>query len=315
MNSITRFMTDGIAAAERLRYWNTVADEVFTGTFVNADKDRLFEGDMLSWRVGDLDMIRTRSVSATVGRRPQDSPEERVIMHMQLRGSCQHRHIGREALLEPGDFVLGSPHHSYQVDLTPHEMVVVEFPKEKLAERVPQLDDLLARRLSGATPSAHVFNDFLLSLWRQAEGSAVEDPEWAAGINRVFYDLAALAIRDALRDGPTDPTSQSLRRQALSFIDGSLSDPDLRTASVAEALGASVRTIQNLFASMGTTPSAAILDRRLERAAERLMAQPGATITEVAFAHGFNDSAYFTRCFRQKFGVSPREWRQGHRPS
>lgn len=315
MSSITRFATDGIAAAERLRYWNTVADEVFAGTFVNADDHRLFEGEMLSWRVGDLDMIRTRSVNATVGRRPLDAAEERIIMHMQLRGSSQHHHKGREALLEPGDFVLASPHAPYYVDLTPHEMVVVEFPKEGLAERVPRLDDLLARRLSGATASAHVFNDFLLSLWRQAQGTAPSDPEWAAGINRVFYDLAAMAIRDAVRDGESGRGDQTLLRQALAVIDATLSDPELRTTSLADALGTSVRTVQNLFAGIGTTPSAVILERRLERAAERLMAEPGATITEIAFAHGFNDSAYFTRCFRQKFGLSPTEWRQGRKPS
>jgi AraC-like DNA-binding protein len=315
MGSITRFATAGIAAPDRLRYWNSVADEVFSGSFVNADSQDLFEGEMLSWRVGKLDMIRTRSVSATVGRRPLDYAEERIIIHMQLRGSGQHSHMGREARLEPGDFVLASPHTPYRLELAPHEFVVVEFPKDGLAERVPELDDVLARRLSGATASAHVFNDFLLSLWRQAESAMFDDPEWAAGINRVFYDLAAMAIRDALREDPAGAAGQPLRRQALAVVDAALSDPELRTASIASALGTSVRTVQNLFASMGTTPSAAILERRLERAADRLMAEPGATITDVAFAHGFNDSAYFTRCFRQKFGLSPSEWRQGRQPA
>lgn len=314
MGSITRFATAGIAAPDRLRYWNSVADEVFSGSFVNAERQHLFEGEMLSWRVGELDMIRTRSVTATVGRRPIDAGVERVIMHMQLRGSGAHTQGGRDARLEPGDFVIGSPHSPYRFELTPHELVVVEFPKAELAERVPDLDDMLARRLSGDSPSARMFNDFLLSLWRQGEDPAQRDPEWAKGINGVFYDLAAMAIRDARREHPAGAAQAPLRRQALAVVDSALSDPELRTASIATELGTSVRTVQNLFASMGTTPSAAILERRLERAADRLMADPGATITEIAFAHGFNDSAYFTRCFRQKFGVSPREWRLGHRP-
>lgn len=312
MGSITKFATAGIAASQRLRYWNSVADEVFCGSFVNAEQHDQFEGEMLSWRVGELDMIRTRSVRASVGRRPLDSAEERVIMHVQLRGVAEHSQHGRESRLEPGDFVIGSPHSPYRFDLTPHEMVVVEFPKLQLAERVPGLDDLFARRLPGASPSARVFNDFLLSLWRQAESTPTSDPDWAAGINRVFYDLAAMAIRDASRAEPGD--SAPLRRQALAVLDANLADPELRTASIAGELGTSVRTVQNLFASMGTTPSAAILERRLDRAADRLMADPAATITRIAFAHGFNDSAYFTRCFRQKFGVSPSEWRQGRRP-
>ena len=49
---------------------------------------------------------------------------------------------------------------------------------------------------------------------------------------------------------------------------------------------------------------------RLESAAERLRAQPELSITEVAFDYGFNDSAYFSRCFRHRFGARPRDWRR-----
>lgn len=312
MGMVERFATTGIAPSDRLRYWNTVADEVFCGTFVNAESHR-FEGEMWRWSVGQLGMMRTRSVHATVGRRPLEDAEDRVILHIQWRGSGQYSQEGREARLGPGDFVIGTPHRPYLIDLMPHEMMVVEFPRSELSDRIPDVDAALSRRLSGASPAARVFNDFLLSLWRQADDHS-RDPEWEAAINRVFYDLAAMAIRDACRDDLTGGIDPELRQRALALIDAGLSDPGLRTATLAGELGSSVRTVQNLFAEMGTTPSAAILDRRLERAAERLIADPTATITEVAFSHGFNDSAYFTRCFRQKFDASPREWRMGHRP-
>lgn len=306
---IAKFATSGVTPSERLRYWNSIADEAFCGTFVNADNEK-FEGEMWCWRLGELDMIRTRSVEASVGRRPIDAQEERVILHMQWRGNGEHRQGRREARLDPGDFVLGSPHKPYRFDLTPHEMMAVEFPKHELVQRIPDLDARFATRLSGASPAARIFNDFLLSLWRLAD-TRPTDPDWASGISGVLYDLAAMAIRDAPCETPESPVTAGLRRRALMLVDAALTDPDLRTATIAEELGTSVRTVQKLFAEMGTTPSAAILDRRLDRAAERLMADPTSTITEIAFAHGFNDSAYFTRCFRQKFGAAPRQWRMG----
>lgn len=313
MGAVTKFATARIAPGERLRYWNSLVDEAFFGTCINADSDG-FQGEMWRWRLGDLGMIRTRSSNARVCRRPLDDTDERVIMHMQWRGNGQHSEGGADTRLDPGDFVIGSPHRPYQLDLAHHEMMVVEFPKHELAERVPDLEATFAQRLSGTSPAGRVLNDFLLSLWRQAE-SQPTDPDWASGITGVFFDLAAMAIRDARRMRSGSPVDAGLRRRALTLVDAALTDPQLRTATLASELGTSVRTVQNLFAEMGTTPSAAILKRRLERAAERLMADPAATITEVAFAHGFNDSAYFTRCFRQKFGVSPREWRIGFRPS
>ncbi|WP_230461412.1 helix-turn-helix domain-containing protein [Sphingobium sp. CAP-1] len=55
--------------------------------------------------------------------------------------------------------------------------------------------------------------------------------------------------------------------------------------------------------------------RRLERASAMLAAGDGRTITDIAFAVGFNDSAFFTRCFRRRYGASPSQWRQGSHPS
>ncbi len=205
---------------------------------------------------------------------------------------------------------IASPHEAYAIDLAAHELLVVEFPRAPLAERFPGLDDALRQRMSGGSPGARVFHDFLLSLWRQSQ-QGFADPDWQEGVSQVFYDLVALAMRGATKPDAAAPSADSaLRRRVLGIVEAQLADPALRTLSLAAACGASVRTIQNLFASMGTTPSAYILERRLARAAERLGAAPDASITEVAFELGFNDSAYFARAFRQRFGVSPREWRR-----
>lgn len=213
-------------------------------------------------------------------------------------------------MLGAGDFVIASPHEAYAIDLAAHELLVVEFPRAPLAERFPGIDDALRQRVSGATPGARVFHDFLLSLWRQSQ-QGFADPDWQDGVSQVFYDLAALAMRGATRPAAAAPaTDSALRSRVLGLIEAQLADPALRTLSLAGACNTSVRTIQNLFAGMGTTPSAYILERRLVRAAERLAAAPEASITEIAFELGFNDSAYFARAFRQRFGVSPREWRR-----
>ncbi|HEY6869474.1 MAG TPA: helix-turn-helix domain-containing protein, partial [Novosphingobium sp.] len=279
--------------------------------FVNVD-DGNFTGEMLTWQVGDLAMIRPRSTSSHVGRRPRHSAEERLILHLQLRGKSVHQQGGAQSVLEPGDFVVGSPHLPYAMDLGCHELLVVEFPHAPLAERFPGLDDMCRRRFSGATPGAQVFRDFLLSLWRQSTSGAVQDSEWERGVNQVFYDLAALAMRGGTTQPPR-PAEAALRDRLLALVDARLGDPDLKTGTLAEHCNTSIRTIQTVFATMGTTPSAYILERRLQRAREQLGAAPCASITTLAYDLGFNDSAYFTRCFRQRFGVAPRGWRMANR--
>jgi len=59
-----------------------------------------------------------------------------------------------------------------------------------------------------------------------------------------------------------------------------------------------------VFAKMATTPSAYIVARRLERAAQ-LLASTREQIACVAHQVGFADLSYFYRCFRKRYGVSP----------
>jgi AraC-like DNA-binding protein len=44
------------------------------------------------------------------------------------------------------------------------------------------------------------------------------------------------------------------------------------------------------------------------REAKRLLRAPGARVTDVCYAAGFNDPSYFGRVFRQHLGASPAEW-------
>lgn len=310
MATLLKFNTGDVAPHDRARYWNEVADRAFTGTFVNVPGED-FAGRMLAWRVGQLDMIRTDSTHSAVGRTPLPQNEERLILHLQCRGTSAHEQKRAECALQPGDFVLASPHEPYSIKLSGHEMLVVEFPRAPLVDRIPGVDDALMQRMCGSTPGGRVFHDFLLSLWQHGE-RAGEDPEWENGVNAVFYDLAAMAIRGSQRPRAAGGDID-LRAKVTAMVAAHLEVPSLRTAMIADACRISIRTVQNVFAAMGTTPSAYILEQRLHRAADRLMARPDASITEIAFDLGFNDSAYFTRCFRQQFGAAPRDWRQGRR--
>lgn len=309
MTPVRKFDTENVAPPERLRFWNDLVDRIYGGTYVKTPDDQ-FHGEMWAWSLGDLDMIRPRSTASFVGRQPRHTSEERLILHLQCRGTARHMQSNVESMLEPGDFVIGSPHRAYELELAPHELLVVEFPKAPLAERFSGLDEAMCLRMCGASPGGRVFRDFMLSLWQNGD-QAGNDPDWQEGVSNVFYDMLALAMRGATRPEQRIGGDNVLRDKVIALVEAHLPDPGLRTLSLAKACNASVRTIQNVFATMGTTPSGYVLERRLAKAADRLMATPDASITDVAFEFGFNDSGYFTRCFRHRFGVAPREWRSG----
>ena len=306
MGLMEKFETTGIAPADRLAYWNDLVDRIFTGTWVNTSAVD-FGAELWRWKVGELAMARPRCNPSQVGRSPR-LEEERIVLHLQHRGISRQRQFGHETEMAPGDFSLCSANHAYGFDLpTAHDLLVVEFPRSLIEGRVRNLDAHLGKSISGASPGGRIFHDFLLSLWRQGDLSDV-DPEWQSGVSAVFADLIGLAVNGAGISREMTPGS-ALRDKVVTLIDARLCDPELRTTTIADDLGVSARTVQNVFAAMGATPSSYVLEQRLQRAAEQLATRRRDSITDVAFDVGFNDSAYFARCFRQRFGMTPREWR------
>jgi AraC-like DNA-binding protein len=95
------------------------------------------------------------------------------------------------------------------------------------------------------------------------------------------------------------------------YIQKQLSDPSLSVSSLAQAFGVTSRHVHRIFAESGVTPSGYILDSRLSLAAARLRdAKGAANITQIAFDSGFGDSTSFSRAFRRRYGVSPRDYRR-----
>jgi AraC-like DNA-binding protein len=308
MAQVERYTTHDIEPACRLAFWNELAERTFSKMRVDSPNPA-FRGEMLRWRLGDLVMIHPRSEAATVHRPTVPEAGDRVVLHLQSRGIFEQTHRGQTVLLRPGDLTICASDEPYRLKLSDdHATLAVELPRAALEARVPDLDDRIARALRGASPGVRLFHDFLLSLWRQGDQSEAE-PSWQESVSNVFLDLLALALRE---ERPIAEGGSHAARRLSALIEARLTDPGLSTTMLADELGISARSVQTLFAQRATTPSAYILRRRLERAAELLAGDATLSITELAFELGFNDSAYFTRCFRQQFGAPPSAWRARH---
>ncbi len=84
----------------------------------------------------------------------------------------------------------------------------------------------------------------------------------------------------------------------------------LTLEQLARIAGASISTLHRIFrAALGVSPMEYVIRRRLERASA-LLRHTDLTITEIASQTGFTDSTFFSRQFRKRFGVTPREFRR-----
>ena len=93
------------------------------------------------------------------------------------------------------------------------------------------------------------------------------------------------------------------------IVEGMLPEGVPRIASVAEAVGGSVRTLQRRLSDIDTTFSDIVEEAKM-KSANRMMAQSDCTLAEIAHGLGYSDQAHFSRAFRRWNGVSPSAFRR-----
>ena len=109
-------------------------------------------------------------------------------------------------------------------------------------------------------------------------------------------------VRSAIRAG--------LRYLALDIMADQYHQIDLTPALVARSLGLSVRHLHMLFEDAEKTFGRTLTLMRVGEAQRLLATQPDLTISQVAYASGFESLATFYRVFRNVYGMAPGDARR-----
>lgn len=101
------------------------------------------------------------------------------------------------------------------------------------------------------------------------------------------------------------PLDEQLMQKALEYIEKNIDNPEYSVEALSRDMGMSRMNLYRKLQSItGHTPTEFIKTIRLKRAAQLLQGSQ-LTIVEVADRVGFSSSSYFTKCFKEQFGVLP----------
>jgi signal transduction histidine kinase/DNA-binding response OmpR family regulator/ligand-binding sensor domain-containing protein len=101
---------------------------------------------------------------------------------------------------------------------------------------------------------------------------------------------------------------EQFMKKVISCISEHLSTLDFDVGSLQEMMGMSrMHLFRKMKAITGMTPSMFIRTMRLKRAAQ-LLEQKAGNITEIACEVGFYNPSHFTKCFREAYGVNPKDY-------
>lgn len=97
----------------------------------------------------------------------------------------------------------------------------------------------------------------------------------------------------------------------IRFIEDNLDNGNLMIADLTQELGMSRSVFFNKLKTLtGLSPVEFLREMRIKKAAQLILADES-NMAQIAYQVGFNDSHYFSKCFKQVYGVTPTEYKSG----
>ena len=300
--------TAALPPQHRVAFWI----DAVCGTLQHVDctlrGDEPFFGEVTCDSIGALGVGTVASVAQSVvrsARQIERAPAELCFLAIQRRGRGYMAQDGRETVLGTGDlaFVDSNRPHELTFDGS-FSQVVLKIPKQSMLQTLGGSERFTVVRIDGSAGIGALLSPLLQQLPRSL-------PEIPSSMHHRISEnvLNLIASAFAPLDGEmSNSASQTLARVKL-WVETHLGD-DLSAEHIAGECRMSVRHLNRLFASDGTSLMAHVWERRLLRCHRDLTnpAMRGRSISEIAFAAGYKDLSHFSRAYRMRDGRSPREF-------
>jgi AraC-like DNA-binding protein len=309
--------TQGLSPQRKLQFWNEITSDTLTEQIAEPLDAESFCGSVRRLDLGQIRLAEISASASTVSRTRvhiAHSTEAPYVLRLLLAGELVSAQEGVELKMQKGDFALFDTGRPYRMTLREQATLLsIRIPKERLLQHIPCPEGIVAQVVSGSSYAGKLASRFLRDFWCSSEEVVLCDT------SPRIADIGLQLIASSYAMLPQVHIERSCvvtrhRIELVTYIEEHLRDPKLTPTSVAEALKVSPGYAHRIF-SESESIGRYILRRRLEQCREALLdrLQIGRSITAIAFGFGFNSMPHFSRVFRERYGVSPRDFRHGTR--
>jgi AraC-like DNA-binding protein len=284
-------------------------------TATREDPDAPFDGGFLLRTKGELACCEHYSEAVSYTRTASGaatSPIDVYGVFLMLSGVWHLTQGGQTRTIEAGSMVL--------MDSNVPFLSVKPGKARLVAIRIPhrQIDSLIRPgwQRHGVVCAAQPGLDGLVTQYARVLSDEIDRfsaAEADAALDNLCRLLALQSAAQTNLAGPAEPALHAARLvQIRRHIDQHLADPALTPASVAAAHRMSLRSLHLLFEPTGLSCARHILQRRLQECHAMLAGPAHAhrSVTDIAFAWGFNSLTTFYSAFQRQFGVAPGDLRR-----
>lgn len=278
------------------------------GEFDGAALGDAFSGEIRPRQLGALRFSHVSSSHARLLRTPREvqrSSEHKYFAVFQLKGMANMAQDDAREVLMPGDILLvDSARPSDFTFGDASQQISLILPHDRVDQLLRFTPVEIGRKIPAGSPVALLAQQMLLSSTQLDEVSLAE--------SEAVIDALISLMRPALCGSDSNPDPhERIFRKSLALIETHIADEALCPEMIARDIGVSMRGLYRVFAKKGLVIAQYIKNRRLDICAETLR-NPQSTLklSALGYTWGFSNSSYFTTAFKQRFGVSPGEYRK-----
>lgn len=307
-----RWQSTDYAAGEQFDAWRAALDDSHLPWALTGGRSDRFDASMRRQDFGDLRVVTCRCEPCAGRRRARQrtgGEGEYVAALLLLAGEEHVRQQDRALVLQPRSLLVWDSTQDIDFEVAAGiSKVTVFVPRDRVAARASSFlrhrgEVVDCRRGMPAVTAAH-----LAAL--ADELGTIDELDGTAALDLTVELIAATL--EAGEDLSLTRPQRDLLAGIERYVLANLADPELTPETIARHFYISTRYLHRLFAHTPWTAGRYIVEHRLDLARRELLrtAGSGESISQVAGRLGFVDSAHFSRLFRQRFGLAPRELRR-----
>lgn len=309
----------------------TANQEVRRHQFRGKNNVDYYEGDLIPLTLDDIDVrieksqagdyaiYKETSRSGLAFRRSwshiRHDKTNVTIFWFLRRGQMTVSYPGSKYTINPNECAITRSSRPFYMELMPEaggelEVMHVVVPSHKLHA-------LISENLEAGRPFPTSSGDLFLAerIFTMLFENDEIDPEIAEPLIETLMhglgkSIARISGTPVLRSSTSDKRVTDVTR----YINQHFANSDLNAKLVADSCGISLRYLCHILKKSDLSFSALVWDKRMETAHEWLQdpRMQHYSICEIAYLVGFKSSAHFSRMFKMKHAMAPREFRSLH---
>ena len=292
------------------QYWRAFRESfahIYALSLPESSEEARFTLSTRTYHTPSAILMRSQGTAFIMARGPAlvAHNADQLLIYLELEGSCDNDWAGRRGRVEAGDIQIvdyARPFHSVTGD---YANLIVILARESVPAALLALEPhgLVFPRGSSA---ARLIGAAIQELYAQADDLTLSEAEAAIeGIVALTTGFARVKLA-----GDQSDQVKSRRKAALDYIDAHLANTDLGPSEIADAVEMSRASLYRLLAAEGGI-RAVLLKRRLDQALRLMLTDDNdeRSLTDIAKVCGFGGMTQFSRAFRARFGMPPRQYR------